>query len=131
AGESAGTLRTLATTVASLAFLAAGGLEAIVKSIGSHPIGVAELGSVGAELGRQGTAPFPHGLALAAPIVLAPFAGNIRLAVMNRAAPAVNVFSIALAGVLIAGGLVLLASAAHLVGGATDAARAAIDVLAP
>ena len=56
---------------------------------------------------RHGTAAFGHGLALAAPIVLAAFVGNLGLAVMNRAAPAVNVFSIALGGVLILGGVVL------------------------
>ena len=48
---------------------------------------------------------------------------------MNRAAPALNVFSIALAAMLIVGGVVLLASAAHLVGGATEAARTAVDIL--
>jgi len=130
AGESASTLRTLAVTIASLEFVAAGGLEAIVRSVGTAPAGAGELASLGSELVRAGTAAFQHGLALAAPIVLASFAGNIGLAVMNRAAPAVNVFSIALSAVLIAGGLVLLASAAHLVGGATPAARAAIDVFA-
>jgi flagellar biosynthesis protein FliR len=49
---------------------------------------------------------------------------------MTRAAPVVNVFSIALAAVLIIGGVILLATAAQLVSGATDTARVAIDVLA-
>jgi flagellar biosynthesis protein FliR len=61
--------------------------------------------------------------------LLAAFVGNIALAVMNRAAPAVNVFSVAMSAVLILGGLVLLATAAHLVGGLTSAARTAIDIL--
>jgi flagellar biosynthesis protein FliR len=79
---------------------------------------------------RRATAAFGHGLALAAPIVLASLVGNLALAVMNRAEPPVNVFSIALAAVLVLGGTVLLATAAHLVGGASDTSRAAIDVLA-
>jgi flagellar biosynthetic protein FliR len=128
AGESAGTLRTLCATLAGLAFLAAGGLEAIVRSAATpaDPLQLAALGSV---LVREGTAAFGHGLALAAPIVLAALAGNIGLAVMNRAAPAVNVFSVALGVVLAIGGLVLLASAAHLTAGAFDAARDAITRL--
>jgi flagellar biosynthetic protein FliR len=129
AGESAGVLRSLTATLASLAFLAAGGLEAIVRSAAASPAEVSQLAALGPLFVREATAAFGHGLALAAPIVLAAFAGNIALAVMNRAAPAVNVFSIALSAVLILGGVVLLATAAHLVGGALDTARAAIDVL--
>ena len=129
AGESAGTLRTLVTTIASLAFLAVGGLEAVVKSVAVAPAHVGQLAALGPELLAAGTSAFGRGLALAAPIVLAALAGNIALAVMNRATPAVNVFSIALAAVLILGGLVLLASAAHLVAGTTDAAHEAIGVL--
>jgi flagellar biosynthesis protein FliR len=49
---------------------------------------------------------------------------------MNRAAPAMNVFSIALAGVLILGGIVLLASAANMLSGIASAARESVAVLA-
>jgi flagellar biosynthesis protein FliR len=129
AGESAGVMRTLTTTLASLAFLTAGGLEAIVRSAAASPADISQLGVLGPALIRHATSAFAHGLALAAPIVLAAFVGNIALAVMNRAAPAVNIFSIALSAVLILGGVVLLATAAHLVGGAIDTAHAAIDVL--
>jgi flagellar biosynthetic protein FliR len=130
AGESAGVLRSLLTTIAALAFLAAGGLEAVVRSAAAGPADLAQLADLGPAFVRHATAAFGHGLALAAPIVLAAFVGNLALAVMNRAAPAVNVFSIALSAVLILGGVVFLATAAHLVGGTTDTARAAIDVLA-
>lgn len=129
AGESAGVMRTLCTSLAALAFLAAGGLEAIVRSAATAPADLAQLAALGPVFVRQATAAFGHGLGLAAPIVLAAFVGNLALAVMNRAAPAVNVFSIALGAVLILGGVVLLATAAHLVGGAIDTSRAAIDAL--
>jgi flagellar biosynthetic protein FliR len=130
AGESAGVLRTLCTTLASLAFLAAGGLEAVVRSASASPADLPHLAALGPAFVRHATAAFAHGLSLAAPIVLAALVGNLALAVMNRAAPAVNVFSIALGAVLILGGVILLVSAAHLVGGAIDTSRAAIDVLA-
>jgi flagellar biosynthetic protein FliR len=129
AGESAGVMRTLTTTLAGLAFLTAGGLEAIVRSAAASPAELSQLAVLGPALIHHAASAFSHGLALAAPIVLAAFVGNIALAVMNRAAPAVNIFSIALSAVLILGGLVLLATAAHLVGGAIDTAHAAIDVL--
>lgn len=129
AGESAGTLRTLITTVASLAFLASHGLEAIIRSAAAGPADLGQLADLGPAFVRHATAAFTHGLALAAPIVLAALVGNIALAVMNRAAPAVNVFSIALGAVLVLGGVVLLATAAHMIGGAIDTSRAAIDVL--
>ncbi|HEY0991299.1 MAG TPA: flagellar biosynthetic protein FliR [Kofleriaceae bacterium] len=128
AGESAGVMRTLTASLGSLAFLAAGGLEAIVRSAGASPADLAQLATLGPAFVHHATAAFGHGLALAAPILLASFVGNVALAVMNRAAPAVNVFSIALSAVLVLGGMVLLATAAHLVAGATDTARAAIDV---
>jgi flagellar biosynthetic protein FliR len=128
AGESAGVMRTLTATLGGLAFLAAGGLEAIVRSAASSPADLAQLAILGPAFVHHAAAAFGHGLALAAPILLASFVGNVALAVMNRAAPAVNVFSISLSAVLILGGMVLLATAAHFVAGATDTARAAIDV---
>jgi flagellar biosynthetic protein FliR len=130
AGESAGVMRTLCTSLASLAFLTAGGLEATVRSAAASPAEMSQLVALGPAFVRHATSAFGHGLALAAPIVLAALVGNLALAVMNRAAPAVNVFSIALGAVLILGGVVLLVSAAHLVAGAIDTSRAAIDVLA-
>jgi flagellar biosynthetic protein FliR len=129
AGESAGVLRSLLTTLGSFAFLTAGGLEAIVRSAAASPAEISQLAALGPTLIHHATSAFGHGLSLAAPLVLAALVGNIALAVMNRAAPAVNVFSIALSGVLILGGMVLMATAAHLVAGLTATARAAIDVL--
>jgi flagellar biosynthetic protein FliR len=129
AGESAGVLRSILTTLASFAFLTAGGFEAIVRSAAAAPAEISQLVALGPALVHHATSAFAHGLSLAAPIVLAALVGNIGIAVMNRAAPAVNVFSIALSGVLILGGMVLMATAAHLVAGLTASARAAIDVL--
>jgi flagellar biosynthetic protein FliR len=129
AGESAGVLRSMLTTLASFAFLTAGGLEAVVRSAAASPANIAQLAALGPALIHHATSAFGHGLALAAPIMLAALAGNIALAVMNRAAPAINMFSIALSAVLILGGMVLLATSAHLVAGLSDTARAAIDAL--
>lgn len=129
AGESAGVIRSILTTLASFAFLSAGGLEAVVRSAAAAPAQLSDLDALGPAFVHHATAAFTAGIALAAPVMLAAFVGNIALAVMNRAAPAVNVFSVALSAVLVLGGLVLLATAAHLIGGLTGAARTAIDLL--
>jgi len=128
AGESAGTVRTLMMTLSGLTFLATGGLEAIVRGCAT-PAHIDDLMNAGPELLRQGASAFGHGLVLAAPVVLASLVGNIGLAVMNRAAPAVNVFSVAFACVLILGGIVLLATATNLIGGMADLCRQAAAVI--
>jgi flagellar biosynthesis protein FliR len=130
AGENAGILRTLTSTLGSLAFLAAHGLEAIVRSVATPASGFSLL-TGSSELLRQGTLSFGYGLSLAAPIILAALIGNIGLAVMNRAAPAVNVFSIALSAVLLVGCALLIASAGGFVAGAVDVAHATTAVLNP
>ncbi len=130
AGESAGTLRALASTMAGVAFLAAGGLESIVRAAAEHPAHVTDLATALPRALADGTAAFGRGLAIAAPIIFAAAAaGNLGLAVMNRAAPAVNVFSIALPAVLVAGAVLMLGGAPEFVGAALDAARDAIERL--
>ena len=66
----ASAVRSLITAIAGLAFLAGGGLEAIVRSVAS-PVHTTQLALLGPMLMREGTAALGHGLALAAPIVLA------------------------------------------------------------
>jgi flagellar biosynthetic protein FliR len=129
AGESASTLASLVSVVAGLAFLAVGGLESVVRAA-AVPVDAAALGALGPALLREGAAALSRGLALAAPIVLASLIGNLGLAVMNRAAPAINVFSIALAAILLLGGLLLHATAPSLVGGIAALARTAASALA-
>ena len=131
AGESAGVLRMIFTTLAGLAFLSVGGFEALIRSTSSSPSHVTDLALLGPELLRQGTIAFSHGLALAGPIVLAALIANIGLAIMNRAAPAINVFSLSLATLMMLGGLVLLATATDLIGSITNVAHDAMAILTP
>jgi flagellar biosynthetic protein FliR len=125
AGESAGTIRSLAMTLAGLAFLGIGGLETLVRSVAAGPATATQLALLGPALLHHGTAAFGAGLALAAPVVLAAVVGNLGLAVLNRAAPAVNVFSISLASVLVLGGMVLRATAPAFVSSLFETARVA------
>ncbi len=129
AGESAQTLRMLATTLASIAFISVGGLDQIARATAAGPAHITQLMSLGPDLIQAGTSAFGHGLMLAGPIVLAALVGNIGLAVMNRAAPAVNVFSVSLPLILIIGGIVLMAGSAGFVGSVVEIAREAADVI--
>lgn len=129
AGESAGTLRSIVTSIAGLAFLAAGGLEAIVQSAAAGPAQPHQLALLGPLLLEQGAAAFGHGLALAAPVVLAALVANIALALVSRAVPAANVFSIALGAVVLVGGAALLDGAGEIIARISQDAQEAIRIM--
>jgi flagellar biosynthetic protein FliR len=131
AGENAGVLRAIVTTLAGLVFLATGGLEAIVRAAAERPATLADVGALLPTLLTHATLAVSAGLALAAPIVIAAFVTNLGFAVLNRAAPAVNVFSVALSGVLIVGGLVLVASATGMLGAIASVVDTATSALSP
>lgn len=131
AGESAGTLRSLVTTIAGLVFISAGGLEAIVESAAAAPASVGQLSALGPLVLEQGTSAFVHGVSLAAPVLLAALVGNLGFALVSRAAPAANMFSIALAGVLVLGGVALLGGSGELVQRLDDYARTAVQIFSP
>jgi len=130
AGESAGVIRTIAMSIAGLAFLAGDGLEALVRGVAT-PTSAIAVGAGCLDVLRIGADAFGHGLALAAPVVLAALVANVGLAVMNRAAPALNVFSVALSAVLVVGTMLLLSTTGSFVIGVSEAARQATQALAP
>jgi flagellar biosynthetic protein FliR len=117
AGESASAARRVITAIAGLAFLGAGGLEAGVRCIAT-PLPATGVDDLTAVL-EIGTSVMSHALAFAAPVLVAATIINLGLAFINRAAPALNVFSVSLVVVLVGGGLVLVA--------ATPAMSASID----
>jgi len=128
AGESASVVRALVTTIAGLAFLAADGLEALVRAL-TVPVGPAALadglaGAVTAALAVTGAA-----IGVAAPVLLAATIVNVGLALINRAVPAVNVFSVSLPVVLLVAGVALLATASATAGAIDRAAADAVAVL--
>ena len=123
-------IRTITMSLAGLAFLAANGLEALVRGVAT-PTSAIAVGTGCLELLRIGAAAFGHGLALAAPVMLAALVAHVGLAVMNRAAPALNVFSVSLSAVLALGTIILLATSGSFVLGVSEAARQATQVLAP
>jgi len=110
-GEPSTTFRTLALCLAGLAFLAAGGLEAGVRVIAAAPSDPFSLHGGLDRIIHQSGEVLVAALRLAAPALIAGTLANLGLALASRAAPALNVFSVMLAGLLIVGAIVLLATA--------------------
>ncbi len=127
AGESASAVRRVISAIAGLAFLAAGGLEAGVRCVAT-PLAATDLGELTSAVALA-TSVMTHAVGFAAPALVAATIINIGLAVINRAAPALNVFSVSLTAVLVGGGLVLLGSAPTLAASIDGTARAAADLL--
>lgn len=110
-GEPSATTRQIALVIASLAFLAAGGLEAGVRVLAAAPSDGFSLHRGTGGVIRQSGEVLVAGLRVAAAALIAGTLANIGLALASRAAPALNVFSVMLAGMLIVGAIVMLATA--------------------
>lgn len=129
AGESASAVRGLVSAIAGLAFLAADGLEALVRAL-AVPVTPTTLadgltGATSAALAVMGAA-----IGIAAPVLLAATVVNLGLALVNRAVPAVNVFSVSLPVILLVAGVALLSTASVTAGAIDRAASDAVMVLA-
>lgn len=129
AGESASAVRSLISALAGLAFLAADGLEALVRALAipvtSTTLADGLTGATEAALAVMGAA-----IGIAAPVLLAATVVNLGLALVNRAVPAVNVFSVSLPVVLLVAGVALLSTAAVTAGAIDRAAADAVMALA-
>ncbi|MCE9573237.1 MAG: flagellar biosynthetic protein FliR [Deltaproteobacteria bacterium] len=129
AGESASTVRRIVGALAGLGFLGAGGLEAAVSAVAAgpaEPLALASLLHTGVERACDAMA---RGVGFAGPVIVAAVVGNAGIALANRAAPALNVFAVAFAALLILGGLVLIATAPSTAMTMAAAGRQAADVL--
>jgi len=126
-GEAALPTRRVALALAGLAFILAGGLETAVRVMAAPPI--TALGAIGATTGllRLGGDILSLGLRFAAPALVAALAGNLAVALATRAAPALNIFSVAFAVILVIVGLVLLATAAPFANDLALVGRRAVD----
>jgi flagellar biosynthetic protein FliR len=107
--------RRLAATLAGLAFLAANGLGAAVRLLASARVdGRTPERALESVLHHSGQI-LETAIRIAAPTVVAAMVAHLTVAFANRAAPALNIFSVALALVLVAGGLALVTTAPLLV----------------
>ncbi len=115
----------IAVMLGGLAFLGAGGLEAGVRVIAGPPVDGLTLAAAVASIVRHSGEIMVVGLRFAAPLLIATTVANLAVALAARAAPAINVFSVMLALVVLLGGAVLYATAPALVRETLGTARRA------
>jgi flagellar biosynthetic protein FliR len=119
--------RRIAYVLAALAYLGLGGLETTVRAL-AVPVGERfTLQRIVPAIIDASSEVLPLGLRAAAPFLIAGFVANLVVAIASRAAPAINVFSVMLAGLLVVGGAVLLWDASALTAEFQHDARHAID----
>ena len=126
AGESAVVMRRLALVLAALAFLAAGGLEAGVRVVATAPSDAVSIGGALLHVIDRSGQIMVLGLRCAAPAIVAGLVSYLGLAVMSRAAPSLNIFSVSFAALLLVGAITLVASAPAFVAAIGDISRISI-----
>lgn len=142
--------RIIARTLAALAFLLAGGLEALVRAaaqpIDGHALGLAtsagpaaaaaasglaaDFARAGSHALRLATSATSLGLGIAAPLVLAALVGNLAVALAHRAANAINVFTVGFTVSILAVCAAALVATEPMIDGVRAAAARAVLVLA-
>lgn len=115
-GEPAIAGQRLARTATDLAFVGAGGLDALVRAAAT-PLANADLAGAAAYALRMATDAAGLGLGLAAPLLLAALLTNLALALAHRAAVAINLFTVGLAATLLTVGATALVTAPQLTHG--------------
>jgi flagellar biosynthetic protein FliR len=127
AREEALPTRRLASCLAGLAFLGLDGLELSARSLATPPISGHSLQRALGSLIDASADVLPLAVRAAAPMMVAAVIANVAVALASRAAPALNVFSVMLALVLVIGALALTATAPAFVREMALTARHAID----
>jgi flagellar biosynthetic protein FliR len=102
--------RRLAWCVAGLAFLSMGGLE---HALAALAVPAPPLLERLPELFERGGLVFVLALRAAGPMLVAAFVANLAVGLASRAAPALNIFSVMLAALLVVGALVLLGTSSR------------------
>lgn len=123
----------LSRAVAGLAFLGAGGLDALIYAAAAPALPSGNAAQPADTLQHAalaaldlGTSAVSYGLGLAAPIVLAGLVGNLALAIAHRAVPAASLFAVGFSAVLLLGGAAAMSSADALVTGLGELAERAV-----
>lgn len=122
-----------ARTAGALAFLHAGGLEALIRSAATplaSSASSADLAGAAAYALRMASAAAALGLGLAAPLLLAALLANLALALAHRAAVAINLFTVGLAVSLLTVGAAAVITAPQLSAGIQRLAQHAATELA-
>lgn len=133
-GTSEDPMLALGRAAAGLAFVAAGGLQAVVAAAARAPsadwlAGAAALVPSGTRALAAATSAVGHGLSLAAPVMVATLASNLALALAQRAVASAQIIAIGFAATLLFGGAAALVTATDFAAGAEALAALATRAL--
>jgi len=103
--------RRIAAVLLGVTFLSAGGLEASIAFVARARASEQLLTSIGSALFTAGDQVMRGALSICGPVLLATLVANVAVGIAGRASPALNVFSVMLAGTLLIGGFAISASA--------------------
>jgi flagellar biosynthetic protein FliR len=110
-GDMALAVRRIAWCFAGLAFLGAGGLETGVLVLAHAPVDGRTLATAVSSIVHGSGQMLVSAIRFAAPAMLASLVVYLAAGLASRAAPALNVFSVMFAVLILVGGIILLASA--------------------
>ncbi len=128
ARESSLPTRRMAFALAALAFIAAGGFDEAIRVL-AMPVHAWQLGGQPLQnLLEMSHVVLDAAVRLAAPLLLAGFIANLTMALVSKAAPALNVFSVMLALFLAVGFAILTATAPAFVRDIQALSQAATEV---
>lgn len=123
----------LARVAFGLTFVGTGGIEACVAALAAPPATIDTLAHAITAVLAQGGDVLVAGIRIAAPAIVAAFVANFAAALASRASPALNVFSVVLALLLVVGGIILMATAplfvAELMGNSVKLTDAVVNVV--
>ena len=121
--------RRIAFALAALAFISAGGFDESIRAL-ALPVSAMELGvaPLGAILKISGEL-MGAAVRVSAPLLIAGFIANLTMALISKAAPALNVFSVMLALFLAVGFFILVITAPALIRELTSIAQVARDAV--
>jgi flagellar biosynthesis protein FliR len=128
-GEESLPTRRIVAVLAGLAFIGLGGLDAMIRVVAAPPPGGRTLAAMGADLILRSGEVLVIAIRVAAPLILTGVIVNLATGLASRAAPAINVFSVAFAVVLAVSGIVMVATAPIMIGEIASAAGRAVDIL--
>lgn len=129
AGEPELPTHRMVRSLAGLAFLGMGGLEAVLLTLAAPPASAQSLLGALPQLIDRGAEVLVAGIQLAAPALAVSIIANLAAGLASRAAPALNVFSVALALVLVVGSAVLIATGPAFIAELMGNGRRMIDVV--
>lgn len=121
--------KTLASAVCAFTFFSTNGPAEVIRALGAPLVGTGHPSGLLRMVIDQTGEVMVAAIRVAAPVLVATTLGNITFALASRAAPALNIFSVAFAGILFIGGVAFVVTMPHFLTEAQGAAQRIADLV--